>query len=356
MDMHGGISYFSYRRIGFTYDPVYEQYYMVACTFGSPGNLAIIGGQEITGSFYLATFDALTGDSLWWHEYIGQSTHWPRLRDIALDSEGYVYVTGAFSAIIEDGQIIGYPEFADVSFDSGLGEPFCMKLDKNGQAIWISHPVGAARAGEKIAVGKDGVFLGQGYASFGGGGHYWGDIYFDRSSGHGADPAVIHLDKDTGEAIEIYDIMGPGYGDDDEITAIAMDKLGNVVVGGYMTSPSLFEEHPVVPQMDKRSPNPSDFFIAKLGKNGVSCDDEWMSIKKTSIPEIKLWPNPTTGIMHISNSDLVTKIEVYDIKGRVQLSKVLREQQLDISTLSPGVYLLKIWVSGSIKTSKVIKK
>ncbi|MDT0295334.1 T9SS type A sorting domain-containing protein [Mesonia ostreae] len=254
-----------------------------------------------------------------------------------------------------------YCEFAGHAFEIGTGGPFCMKLDNNGQILWVSYPAEANRAGESIAVGEDEVFLGQGYGTFGGGGHYWDDVYFDRPSGHGADPAVIHLDKTTGEALQIYDIMGPGYGDDDEITAVAVDKLGNVVAGGYMTSPWLFDGHPVVPQMDKRSPNPSDFFIAKLGKDGVSCDDEWMAVKKAADTEIRLWPNPTKGKLHIEIDGVINDIKVYDVTGRISLSnqsveKGTNSTVLNLNALPAGIYFIRIFTSGHQQTFKVIKE
>src|SRR5690606_21767128 len=163
-------------------------------------------------------------------------------------------------------------------FHTGISEPFCMKLDNAGQVIWASYPYGAARAGESITVNNDGVFLGQGYATFGGGTHNWHNVPFNRPSGNGADPAVIRLNKDTGEAMAIHDITSPGYGYDDEITAITTDKLGNIVVGGYMKGEWIFDNHPVVPQMDKKGLHFTDFFIAKLGKDGVSCEEDRKSV------------------------------------------------------------------------------
>lgn len=357
MDMFGYTNH-TIHNIGFTYAAISQRYYITVDTYGGDGHKTIIDGQEVTGLYYLATFDKDTGNVSWWHEHNGIYNNWPRLRDVTVDDSGSIYVVGSYFG---GDAINDYCEFAGHAFETGTGGPFCMKLDNNGQILWVSYPAEANRAGESIAVGEDGVFLGQGYGTFGGGGHYWDDVYFNRPSGHGADPAVIHLDKATGEALQIYDIMGSGYGDDDEITAVAMDKLGNVVVGGYMTSPWLFDNHPVVPQMDKKSPNPSDFFIAKLGKDGVSCEDEWMAVKKAADTEIKLWPNPTKGKLHIEIDGVINDIEVFDVTGRISLSNQSVENGtkstvLDLTALPAGIYFIRISTSGHQKTFKVIKE
>ena len=208
MDMYGRTGYFSLNQIRFDYDPINERYLMVAqAWFGVQAHhAAIINGEEITGPYYLAAFDANTGDALWWHQYINNGGGWPKLRDVVIDDQGSVYVSGSFVGPYNG----NYDEFAGYVFEIGLTEPFCMKLDSEGQMVWVSYPYRASREGNRIAIRGNEVLLGQGYQSFGGGARYWGDIPFDRPYGNGVHRAISRLDKGTGVALAIDDIRSSG--------------------------------------------------------------------------------------------------------------------------------------------------
>lgn len=358
MDMYRHIGFYSSTQIRFDYDPLNERYLMVAqAWFGvDPYHVAIINGEEITGPYYLAAFDANTGDALWWHQYINNGGLTPGLRDVILDDQSNVYVTGSFVGP-NNGEL---DEFAGYVFETGLVEPFCMKLDSEGQMVWVSYPYRTARGGNRIALSGNEVLLGQGYASFGGGTSYWGDIPFDRPSGNGVDPAIIRLDKATGVALAIDDIRSSGYGDNSEITALTVDKLGNIVVGGYMRAHWLFKDHPTMPELYKRGVNPSDFFIAQFAKDGVSCDD-WLGMEEHVQPTIKLWPNPTTGKLYIDMDIDNANIMVYDIIGRVVIPKHSFQKgrdgaTFDLSSFNTGVYFVRISTAAYEQTFKVIKE
>ena len=163
MDMYRRIGYFPLTQIRFDYDPINERYLMVAQAWyaGEPYHAAIINGEEITGPYFLAVFDANTGDALWWHEYINNGGLWPSLRDVVIDDQGSSYVSGSFTGPY-NGE---YDEFAGYVFEIGLTEPFCMKLDSEGQMVWVSYPYRTARGGNRIALSGNEVLLGQGYAS-----------------------------------------------------------------------------------------------------------------------------------------------------------------------------------------------
>lgn len=348
-------------RTRFAYDPSNNRYYMVARGWAgsSPVHPIIINGVELTGAYYIAAFDATDGSSIWWHEYSANSGGtWLRISDVALDDQGNVYLTGTFR-----GAMFNDPDhsFAGYVFSNLLSEPYCMKLDSNGQHVWTSMPDGAARAPDRVIVSGDEVFLGQGYVSFGGGGHYWDNAYFERPSGHGTDPVVIRLDKTTGEGIEIHDIMSSGFGHDDVITALEVDKLGNIVVGGYMQSDWLFDAHTTVPRMYKKNGNDHDFFLAQLAKDGVNCSDFLSNGEAMTLPKVELWPNPTTGRIQLKSTEGFENIKVFDVLGRLalpnnSLTKNQKSISLDLNSLPAGVYFIQVSMDGQWQTFKVIKK
>jgi hypothetical protein len=90
--------------------------------------------------------------------------------------------------------------------------------------------------------------------------------------------------------------------------------------------------------------------LSHLGIN----DDE-------SIQNIDVYPNPTTGELTITNYELrITNVEIFDVYGRkVFATANLLPQtanQIDISNLSAGVYLITIHTDKGIVHKKVVKE
>lgn len=86
--------------------------------------------------------------------------------------------------------------------------------------------------------------------------------------------------------------------------------------------------------------------------------------EKNSLPEsgevFGLYPNPTNGIVNISNSELLKSISILSIEGRLMLNKALPENsksyELDITNYKNGLYIVNIeTISGKTLTKKLIK-
>jgi len=74
------------------------------------------------------------------------------------------------------------------------------------------------------------------------------------------------------------------------------------------------------------------------------------------IPALEVYPNPTNGLVHW-NDALFSKAHLYDLSGRLLLTKDTKGQsapQLDVSTLSNGLYLLHLSNGTRTVVSKVI--
>ncbi len=54
-----------------------------------------------------------------------------------------------------------------------------------------------------------------------------------------------------------------------------------------------------------------------------------------------LYPNPCSGILHVSNMNSSEYIFVYDVAGTL-VYKTKASEKIDISMLSPGLYFIKI--------------
>ena len=84
-------------------------------------------------------------------------------------------------------------------------------------------------------------------------------------------------------------------------------------------------------------------------------------IENSLLPSIKLFPNPTEGMLNltVSNNVKLTNLEVIDVNGRVIKSFLVNEfsnSEINISELNSGYYLLKIYSSEGKFTKGFIKE
>jgi PKD repeat protein len=73
--------------------------------------------------------------------------------------------------------------------------------------------------------------------------------------------------------------------------------------------------------------------------------------------EINISPNPSNGIFHVSFSDLVNRVEVLDITGRVIYSEVPSEGtfNIDLSSFETGIYFVKVSTYIGVIVKKVVR-
>jgi len=76
--------------------------------------------------------------------------------------------------------------------------------------------------------------------------------------------------------------------------------------------------------------------------------------------EIKIYPNPTTGMLQVMSNELqVTSVEVFDVYGRKlinsQFSILNSQLKIDVSHLQVGIYFIKITTEKGITIQKIIK-
>jgi len=82
-------------------------------------------------------------------------------------------------------------------------------------------------------------------------------------------------------------------------------------------------------------------------------------IQETTVIEgLNLYPNPVSnGKVYItSKNDLDKNIIIFDVLGKKVLQTTMSSKELNISNLSPGVYIIKIDEEQSTATRKLIVK
>lgn len=92
--------------------------------------------------------------------------------------------------------------------------------------------------------------------------------------------------------------------------------------------------------------------------------DNLLNHQEESIPEapiIKIYPNPTRGILRldISSIDLDSKVDVriFNITGDLVFQKlnISISAPIDINALHDGAYIFKLYISGQTFSGKIVK-
>jgi len=71
---------------------------------------------------------------------------------------------------------------------------------------------------------------------------------------------------------------------------------------------------------------------------------------------IVTYPNPVKDILQFSTHEKVLQVAVYDFAGRIISSNAVMGNQLDLSALPTGSYLLKVIAENHVYTAKIIKQ
>lgn len=112
-------------------------------------------------------------------------------------------------------------------------------------------------------------------------------------------------------------------------TAISISPNGEYIVG-WLNGPPMFAEGWI-----------------------LYIDDLILGTENTTLETITAYPNPVQDILNINSKDIYS-IDIYSVTGR-KITRVENSNQIDMSNLSNGVYLVKVSAQGQIQTIKVIK-
>jgi len=74
--------------------------------------------------------------------------------------------------------------------------------------------------------------------------------------------------------------------------------------------------------------------------------------------EMKVYPNPVKDLLQISFDATISTVGIYNILGQEVIAKMINANEgfVDVSTLSPGTYIVKVTAGEQVKTLKVIKQ
>jgi len=98
-----------------------------------------------------------------------------------------------------------------------------------------------------------------------------------------------------------------------------------------------------------------------IGIDTFSVDRPVFNTNDFFIGNFQIYPNPSNGILNINNINnfKINSAQIADLNGRLVMETLINENpnfQININTLSNGVYLLKINTDNGIGVSKIIKQ
>ena len=99
------------------------------------------------------------------------------------------------------------------------------------------------------------------------------------------------------------------------------------------------------------------FFLCFAATNVVAQDSKSASkAQETTIDGLSFYPNPVTnGKIYISSKLNADKqITIFDVLGKKVLQTLLTSKELNVASLSPGVYIIKIEEGDATATRKLI--
>lgn len=96
-------------------------------------------------------------------------------------------------------------------------------------------------------------------------------------------------------------------------------------------------------------------FIASRATNSSDNTGQFVQNQSTTINDIKIYPNPTKGILTINVTNDISNIQINNLIGET-IKTNIKKNTIDISSLSKGIYILTIELTnGNIITKKIIK-
>lgn len=314
------------------------------CITGSFNGTAVFGTDTLislgSGDIFVAKYDT-SGTCIWAKRAGGNHLFGGYSKDsgygITVDQIGNIYFTGS---------LVDTADFDSITiFGLGSGNDiFLAKYNSAGNALWVKHAHGGIdEEGRCIAIDHLGNILI--------GGSYVPTANFDGFllPGWGNYDAFVAKYDNAGNFITAINAGGPSW--NEIVYGIATDNSGNVFVTGVFCNLAYFGPHVV-------STGGSNMFIAKIDlTTGIETH--------TMNPiDIAVYPNPaSTNItieFEMQDSEDV-ELEIKNVLGQsIYFQKSFlsgrQKQEVDISSLQSGFYLLELRSGKTFNSKKFIKQ
>lgn len=161
--------------------------------------------------------------------------------------------------------------------------------------------------------------------------------------------AIVKLNT-SGTVLYAKASVGPVLSSYAQANNIAVDEGGDLFISGSVSKECKFDNIDLQP-----SGSNVEFLMAKLGNNVTGGGTTGIPVQSMN-RNMMAYPNPASTVLYINSSSEKSTVKLSDLSGKIVLAATLSssENQLDISTLSGGAYILEINTNGSSSHQKII--
>ncbi|PWN67807.1 T9SS type A sorting domain-containing protein [Chryseobacterium oncorhynchi] len=347
-------------KVNLMYDESLDRYYLAGKRmYGDYSSiLASFAYNDIpfTKDAYLLAFNGSNGSEVWRKEF---TTDLPNFMDdeihsiIKDTSSSDIYISGRYYTGTTAATFGNYT-FPVPSYQGQV--PFVMRLTADGTVKWTKIPDGFTNSvGYRFMKGK--IVLNGNEIAFAKASKsdIWGSYSMVRPNGDLSDPLLVRLNKDNGAVIGAEEIHS-NFEVQDEFTAIAVDKDGNYLLGGFFQDQLFTASNDGVDTMVVNvTGGKSQSFFAKYAKSACS-----LSVVETSASQvgIQVYPNPVQDVLYIKSKEPLVSYEIYGATGQSvkQGALSMAQEQLVLSSLQTGIYYIKLKTKSATVTEKIMKK
>lgn len=135
----------------------------------------------------------------------------------------------------------------------------------------------------------------------------------------------------------------------DELGEIINTNDGGAIMVGFVSHrDGEYNEHVF---LYKFSPNSNGVWVDETG-----VVNQLVGIKDLSndFTDFTLYPNPTEGMLFISSTKVIDQINVFSTDGKLMVSQSGVSESIDLSMLSPGVYLIEVQSEKSNGVKRIV--
>jgi hypothetical protein len=263
--------------------------------------------------------------------------------DIELDDNENIYLTGYFKATVDFDVKAGVTNISS----NGGQDCYVVKLTSMKDLVWAKNYGGI---GLDQSFGLEVASNGDVYTV----GRYSNVVDFDPGTGVANETAdgssfdiFIHKLNSLGDFGFVNTF---GEAGSDLARGLALDNNGNVYVGGIFGG--IIDFNPSTGITELTAEGPADGFLIKYSNLNIGLN----SLDENSM--IVLYPNPALNELFMEIDDLaITKISIFDYSGQLIKSIVNNtNNQIDISGLKQGMYILKVSTENGISTNRFVKQ
>ncbi|MFK8036795.1 MAG: T9SS type A sorting domain-containing protein [Crocinitomicaceae bacterium] len=315
---------------------------------GSIGQQALAGIALINNEFIVSQWNT---DSMWVLNFDGTRKAGfvvqgvTGIRSITYDGTS-VYMGGAGTSIYQvdpsDWSLINVINITTTSNAESRMCTYDETLDGGNGGFWIgdfgSDIASVSMTGAELSVIPSAT---HGLATYGGA--------FDNYSPDGPWLWVFsQTGANTCEIVQVDPSTGVPTGVSlDYFTSAMMGTTSSLAGGLYISNESVNGTNSFI-GLGQSTPS-NEIFSLELTASSAS-------ISKTESLSLELYPNPATDMVRVSSNDKGNmNVAIHDITGKNVMSTVLsNNNQIDVSNLTTGIYLVKVSQNGATSTKKLV--